>query len=101
MKSIPSALDMNVTSYIIDGFAILHYLNETTFKTYDDLADILLQILRIFKNAAMGASEITVVFDRYQEKSIKQSERQRRGASERSVSHQIWELGLYQITETT
>ena len=87
---IPPDPEQTETSYIIDGFAILHSLNETTFKTYDDLADILLQkILRIFKNAAMGASEITVVFDRYQEKSINQSERQRRGASERSVSYQI------------
>ena len=66
-------------------------LNESLFKTFDDLSEhILKKILRLMENADLRADVITVVFNRYdKENSIKQMERERRGAGEITASHLV------------
>ena len=81
----------NNKAYLIDGMAMFQSLNESLFKTFDDLSEhILKKILRLMENADLRADVITVVFDRYdKENSIKQMERERRGAGEITASHLV------------
>ncbi|KAL8561134.1 hypothetical protein ACOMHN_033717 [Nucella lapillus] len=82
------------TGYVIDGMAMLQSLNESYFKTFDDLSQqVLKKILRLLEQEDLGIDVVTVVFDRYdKDDSIKQMERRRRGAGETTPSHQI--IGL-------
>ena len=87
------------TAYVIDGMAILQSMNESFFKKFDDLCEqILKKILRLLENADLNTDVITIVFDRYnKEKSIKQMEQERRGASQIQInpSHQV--SGLHEV----
>ena len=67
------------TAYIVDGMAMVQALNEDHFKTFNDLAEIVLKrLIRILRSPKFDAKIVTVVFDRYDSKnSIKADERQR------------------------
>ncbi|KAL8601861.1 hypothetical protein ACOMHN_020596 [Nucella lapillus] len=82
------------TGYVIDGMAMLQSLNESYFKTFDDLSQqVLKKILRLLEQEDLGIDVVTVVFDRYdKDDSINQIERRRRGAGETTPSHQITDL---------
>jgi len=71
------------TAYIADGMAMLQALNEDHFKTFNDLAEIILKrLIRILRSPTHQAEIVTRVFDRYDCKnSIKADERQRRGSA--------------------
>ena len=71
------------TAYIIDGMAMLQALNADHFKTFNDLAEIILKrLIRILRSPTFQAEIVTMVFDRYDSKnSIKTDERQRRGSA--------------------
>ena len=71
--------------YIIDAMAVIQGLNESTFQTFTDLAEILWQ--RILFILCGEVSCVVLVFDRYDNQwSIKQAERERRGASQETAS---------------
>ena len=76
---------------------MLQSLNESYFKTFDDLSQqVLKKILRMLEQEDLGTDVVTVVFDRYdKDDSIKQMERPRRGAGETTPSHQI--TGLREV----
>lgn len=79
------------TVYIIDGMAMVQSLDDTKFKTFDDLGDIILgRLLRILNDDTLCVSDVALVFDRYdKENSIKSMERKRRGGGEIVSSHII------------
>jgi hypothetical protein len=68
------------TAYIVDGMALLQALNVTLFKTFDDLAHVVLKKLNVCHHRYKSVSFVTlVVFDRYDKPiSIKSAERSRR-----------------------
>ena len=68
--------------YVVDVMTMLQLLNESCFKTFDDLSQqVLKKILRLLEQEDLGTNVVTVVFDRYdKDDSIKQMERRRRGA---------------------
>lgn len=67
-----------INSLIIDGMVLIQGLNEKAFSTFNELAFIFLkQILSLGRN--YKALRITVVFDRYDDESVKSLERRRRG----------------------
>ncbi|CAG9762726.1 unnamed protein product [Ceutorhynchus assimilis] len=70
----------NIGSYFIDGMLLFLELNEKTFKTFEDLGDVILKkLMRIF-NENPVCCMVSIVFDRYDmDDSIKSAERQRRG----------------------
>ena len=64
-------------------------LNESLFKTFEDLAEHVLQkILRLLNNQDIGIDCVTVFFDCYKD-AIKAMEHHRRGAGETTASHQV------------
>ncbi len=79
------------TAYLIDGMAMLQSLNESFFKTFDDLSrQVLQKTLKLLDDEDLGIDCIAIVFDRYDKAdSIKTMECQRRGAGEAMASHQI------------
>jgi len=98
VPTLPKVLNQpDNTGYVIDGMAMLQSLNESYFKTFDDLSQqVLKKILRLLEQEDLGIDVVTVVFDRYdKDDSIKQMERRRRGAGETTPSHQI--TGLREV----
>ena len=70
--------------------ALVQALNDDHFKTFNDLAEIVQKrLVRVLKNTLFDTAIVTLVFDRYQEASIKAAERQRRGATDNVPTHQI------------
>ena len=70
--------------------ALVQALNDDHFKTFNDLAKIVQKrLVRVLKNPLFNTDIVTLVFDRYQEASIKAAERQRRGAKDNLPTHQI------------
>jgi len=54
------------TAYIADGMTMLQALTEDHFKTFNDLAEIILKrLFRILRSPTFQAEIVTVVFDRY------------------------------------
>ena len=69
------------TAYIIDGMALLQSLNESGFQTFTDLAERILKRIVSLLSGPENISCVAMVFDRYDHpNSIKQQERERRGA---------------------
>ena len=85
------------TGYAIDEMAMLQSLNESYFKTFDDLTQqVLKKILRLHEQEEVGIDVVKVMFGRYEkDDSIKQMERRRRGAGETTPSYQI--TGLCEV----
>ena len=92
-RSLPSS---KPTIYLIDGMAMLHSLDEKQFITFSNLALVMLKkIVRIMKNREDQIDNVTLVFDRYREISIKDIERNRRGAT--SISTQTHIVGNREV----
>jgi len=74
------------TAYIFDGMATLQALNDSCFKTFNDLAEIIVKrLIRKLQNSDVDV--VALVFDRYDvDLSIKTGERQHRGANPESAS---------------
>ena len=92
LTELPSCGRDNDSAYIIDSMAMIQALNEHYFKTFDDLAEVVLkQVLRKVKNASLENVNVTVVFDRYLQNSIKSGEREQRGgtAVQSAQTHKI------------
>ncbi|CAH1174169.1 unnamed protein product [Phaedon cochleariae] len=72
----PSEID----SYFIDGMILLQEMNPKSFRTFQELGEVLMnKMIRIFKEHRTCRT-ISIIFDRYDlENSIKSSERIRRG----------------------
>ena len=69
------------SAYIIDGMALIQSLNESGFQTFNDLAERVLKRIFSFLSGEGKICCVAMVFDRYDHpNSIKQQERQRRGA---------------------
>ncbi|KAG1697215.1 hypothetical protein GQR58_006054 [Nymphon striatum] len=83
ITELPEILPICSSVYIIDGMAMIQSLNESHFKTFNDLAEIVQKrILRILRNPSMAINQVSVIFDRYDHpNSIKTNERTRRGAA--------------------
>ena len=78
LQTLPPAVN---TAYIIDGMALLQSLRETSFTSFDDLGNQVLQNVKSLFGNGLGISCISIIFDRYDNaQSIKQSERLRRWA---------------------
>lgn len=78
-----------VQSYFIDGMVLLQELNEKTFKTFENLADVVLKRLLFIFTENKECHTISLIFDRYDiEYSVKGLERQKRGETK---------LGTYAI----
>jgi len=90
-KLLQTSSDQPTTAYIVDGMAMLQSLNENQFITYDDLAVVVQKrLVQTLRSTSLDVSSVTVVFDRYDiETSVKGSERQRRGATLTTATHQI------------
>ena len=59
-------------------------------STFNDLASITLKrLIRILRNPLLDTRIVTVVFDRYQENSVKSTERYHRGVTDTLFTHQI------------
>lgn len=69
-----------IIEYFIDGMVVLQEINQKSFKTFDELAQVVTnKILSIFKKHN-NCRRISIIFDRYDDKnSVKVFERQRRG----------------------
>ena len=69
------------TAYIIDVMSIIQGVNESQFRTFDDLGEVLFKkLINIFMNSELDIETMVLVYDRYDlESSIKGQERQRRG----------------------
>lgn len=79
-------------AYIIDGMGVIQALNDNHFKTFNDLAEVVLKrVIRVLRNPDFDAGTVTLVFDQYWDLSIKSGERQRRGtqATQPVQTHQI------------
>ena len=75
------------TAYIFDGMALFHHQHESQFRTFEDLAQLLLRKMLTLLKGQMGIQAVVIVFDRYDApNSIKCQERIRRGES---ASHVI------------
>ena len=74
----PAMLTTSSSAYIIDGMAMLRGLNENHFKTFEDLAIVVLKrLIHLLKDPNLDLGRVTAVFDRYGVKtSIKGLERQ-------------------------
>jgi len=74
------------TVFIFDGMATLQALNDSCFKTFNDLAEIIVKRLsRKLQNSDVDV--VALVFDRYDvDLSIKTGERQCRGTNPESAS---------------
>ena len=65
-----------LTHYIVDGMADVHNVHGDEFKTFDDLAQ---EMLDGYLNLFYVAEEVHVIFDRYDNaESVKSEERLRR-----------------------
>ena len=70
--------------------ALLQSLNETFFKTFDELSEqVLKKLLKLLSHEDLEAASVTVVSDRYKDDSIKAARRKRRGAGESTPCHQV------------
>ena len=94
VPTLPKVLNQpDSTGYVIDGMAMLQSLNESHFKTFDDLSQ---QVPKLLEQEDLGIDVVTVVFDGYDKDDlIKQMERRRLGAGEITLSHQI--IGLCEV----
>ena len=72
---------LNNRVVIFDGMALVNQLNKTIeIKTCQDLAN---RFVRNVMHASEGYGEVRMVFDRYQEKSLKDLTRQKRTQGQR------------------
>ena len=94
VPTLPKVLNQpDSTGYVIDGMAMLQSLNESHFKTFDDLSQ---QVPKLLEQEDLGIDVVTVVFDGYdKDDSIKQMERRRLGAGKTTLGHQI--IGLREV----
>ncbi len=68
--------DDNTTAYIIDGMAVFHSLNDSLFKTFDQLAEcVMKKVLRLLKSDEDATDNITIVFDRLRQSKLYQNRR--------------------------
>lgn len=87
----PVMLSAPSSAYIIDGMAMLHGLKENHFRTFEDLAEVVLKrLMRILKDPSLDVKSVSDVFDRYDVKIlIKGLERQRRSESSTTQTYHI------------
>ena len=83
LTQLPEMPTSTSSSYIIDGMAMIHSVNENHFATFNDLAEVIQRrAVRLLETPALALSYVTIVFDRYDNgSSIKATERERRGSS--------------------
>ena len=69
------------TAYIIDGMSFIQGVNESQFRTFDDLGEVIFKkLINLFMNSELDIKTMVLVYDRYDlESGIKGQERQRRG----------------------
>lgn len=69
------------SAYIIDGMSFIQGVNESQFKTFDDLGEVIFKkLITLFMNPDLDIKTLVLVYDRYDLGSgIKGKERQRRG----------------------
>ncbi len=78
------------SAYIVDGMATLQSLHDSTFQTFSELAECILKKILSLLNRKQEMHCVVMVFDRYDNtQSIKDMERQRRGASGGKATHVI------------
>ncbi|KAL7380780.1 hypothetical protein ABVT39_023998 [Epinephelus coioides] len=88
MQELPEITEKS--AYIIDGMAMLQSLHDSAFETFSDLAECVLKKILSLLNGKQEIKCVVMVFDRYDNpQSIKDMERQRRGATDGRPTHVI------------